>query len=227
MTKDREILPKWAVLALFIAVPLLIVCLVFLSGIVRAIKTQPATFDAPPSHLSDSIFVSQNTEYIPDSAYPNHYTFRQLPYQIDLPDGEQARVGNGLFVRLQSHLCLYVSEAKEEDLGGMIKTEIPRAYFSSLKEEETIARAVTSESGYLNGYPLTYTYLTVECVTDTGTRGVVHIIAYLMTEETTGRIMVISAVTDRPSADGLVYMQQLCEKELTLLAKTAVAPAAP
>ena len=191
-----------------------------MSGTVKAYHTRPAVFAAPESHLSDSIFAAQNTEYLPDEAYPIRYSFRSIPYQIDLPEGDQARVGNGMFVRLQEHLCLYVSEIKEEELTHMVKTDLPKAFFSSVRDDETTVQTVAAETGWFNGYELTYSYLVTGCVTESGSAGAVHTIAYLMEDEASRKILVISAVTDRPSDEGLILMQGLCEKELTLILRT-------
>ena len=224
MSKDKPILPKWAIITLFISVPLLIVSLILLSGTVKAFHARPAVFAAPASHLTDSIFAAQNTEYVPDEAYPIRYSFRSMPYQIDLPGGDQARVGNGMFVRLQDHLCLYVTEIKEEEVTVMARADLPKAFFSAVREEETTVQTVAGETGWLNGYELTYTYLVTGCVTEGGIRGAVHTIAYLMDDEASGRVLVIAAVTDRPSDEGLIFMQRLCEKELSLILKTNPAP---
>ena len=71
---------------------------------------KPVPLAYPESGLSDDIFDSQNTEYLPNEQLSVPYAFKELPYYIDVVDGRCADVGTGHLVYGSEEITFFFSE---------------------------------------------------------------------------------------------------------------------
>lgn len=113
----------------------------------------------PEGKLSDSLFVSQNTTYVENSALPKRYSFSQVPYTVDIPEGKKAYVGNGCIIQATSSLYIYVTEyEKDQDGEAVMLEEFPTALLIDYDPLYTYTQKFQDETGYINGFSAQYKF---------------------------------------------------------------------
>lgn len=113
--------------------------------------------DIPASSLVYSIFEAQNNTYMESSSLPNVYSCNYVPFTVDVPAGEVARIGDGAVYKVNDNSYIYITEiAIGTELNGHMMKELPKAlmYDYSLRESEITEIAV--DSGYINGFSADY-----------------------------------------------------------------------
>lgn len=136
-------------------------CFVFfvLYEISRSVSASAQDIDIvyPSGNLSDNLFVSQNSEYVPNDYLPEQYSFEDIPYMVDLPSGNSAQVGSGHIVQGGEDLVFYVSQiASDVDIHSAVLSQYPPVVYMNYSQNDSYSMTLKEESGYLNGLPGTY-----------------------------------------------------------------------
>lgn len=118
-------------------------------------KKTPLTY--PNSGLSDDLFVSQNTEYIQNEALTVNYTFKNVPYIVDLLDGKTADIEEGHLVHASDDVVFYVSEFENgANPHDVILEQYPQAIYMNYAKQNSFVQTATTDIGFINGYYATY-----------------------------------------------------------------------
>lgn len=118
---------------------------------------KPKTVEYPPSTLSTDIFDSQNTAYIEQEAFTSSYTFKTVPYTIDVMDGREAEVNNGHFVYGNEAVTFYFSETpKEISPHETVLSEYANVVYLNYAKDSSYIQTAFEEAGYINGYLAQY-----------------------------------------------------------------------
>lgn len=118
-------------------------------------KPMPTTY--PKGNLSQDLFVSQNTQYIEQAAYPVEYAFKTSPYYINLPEGNAADIDKGHLVYGTDTITFFLSEVDEhEDPHDAVLEQYPAAVYLNYAKQASYCQTVVSEIGYINGYKVNY-----------------------------------------------------------------------
>lgn len=133
---------------------------VLLFGALFVVRTKQAeqqkvTVELPPSTLTGSLFESQNTVYVADDGLTETLLLAHIPYQLDVPNAENAVSGNGVIYNFSSHYMMYVSELQNADKKTVL-SEYSKAVLMSATDENCTYTDVLSETGYLNGFEMEY-----------------------------------------------------------------------
>lgn len=111
----------------------------------------------PPGNLSDNLFVSQNSVYTESEALPVDYSFPDVPYIVDLPDGNTADVGSGHIVQATENVVVYASQmAMSTDFHSVVLSQYPKVVYMNYSQDDSYSMTVKEEYGYFNGLPTTY-----------------------------------------------------------------------
>lgn len=133
------------------------ICFVFYKALGNVHDDTPVPVVYPVSGLSDDLFVSQNTEYKANESLPIIYAFSDVPYLVDLPDGNTADVGTGHIVSGNESTCFYVSQIEDTiNPHDAVLTQYPKVVYINYSQDSSYAQTVLEEKGYLNGMTATY-----------------------------------------------------------------------
>ncbi len=118
---------------------------------------KPKTVEYPPSTLSTDIFDSQNTAYVQQEFLPSSYTFKTVPYTIDVMEGRGAEVNNGHFVYGNEAVTFYFSETpKEISPHETVLSEYANVVYLNYAKDSSYIQTAFEEAGYINGYLAQY-----------------------------------------------------------------------
>lgn len=125
--------------------------------VVRTLQAeqQKVTVELPVSTLTGSLFESQNTVYVEDEGLSETLLLTHIPYQVDVPDVENAVSGNGVIYNFGAHYMMYVSELQNADKKTVL-SEYSKAVLMTATDENCTYTDVLSEVGYLNGFEMEY-----------------------------------------------------------------------
>lgn len=143
-------------IALFVLIPVVVIF-----GIVALVlgfyeKAEPEEIVFPDSGLSDSIFDSQNMEYVENENFTNTYMFVNEPYKIDTIQTSSATIDTGC-VFDSGNYYFYYAEVKKTDLTrDVVKEQFSRVLKYDASDEETTITALNSDSGFINGFSAEY-----------------------------------------------------------------------
>lgn len=133
------------------------ICLVFFKALGNVHDETPVPVTYPPSGLSDDLFVSQNSAYVENDSLPVTYAFNDVPFLVDLPDGNTADVGTGHIVSGNETTCFYVSQIEDAiNPHDAVLTQYPKVVYINYSQDASYAQTVLEERGYLNGMTATY-----------------------------------------------------------------------
>lgn len=111
----------------------------------------------PDSGLSDNLFVSQNSQYVPNETLPVQYSFQDVPYIIDLKEGDTADVGTGHIVYGNDNVCFYISQIGDtKSPHEAVLEQYPQVVYINYSQSDSYAQTVKEDHGYLNGLEATY-----------------------------------------------------------------------
>ena len=120
-------------------------------------KQNPKDVLYPSGDLSDSIFESQNTNYMEKESLPTQVLMKNIPYSYDAPNVDAAVVDNGHIYKLSSGVYLYATEfPKSSAIEATIAHELGTALLMDLDESQSIMRIMLNENGFINGYDAKY-----------------------------------------------------------------------
>lgn len=111
----------------------------------------------PSSELVESIFVAQNNQYVENESLSNTHSFETIPYLVDVPDGNGAKVGTGTVYQVSDVFFAYVTEFTDQyDVQDVIAAQFPVALLINYIPENTRVTIHAQENGYINGFKAEY-----------------------------------------------------------------------
>lgn len=134
----------------------------------------------PNGNLSDSLFVSQNTEYVNSDSLPIQYDFKKTPYSVDLVDSPAADVDTGHIVNIDDNYYIYIAEYPHgENIHDIVLNQYPKAVYYNYSREASFSQTVREEYGFYNGFETDYfvDHLLVSTGTTTSARSA-YVIGY-------------------------------------------------
>lgn len=143
-------------IAIMILAPVIVVLLIIVLVLGVFKKPEPVTVEYPHGSLSDSIFASQNMQYIPNEAFSRVHTFDLIPYTIDTVDAECATVDTGSVYVSGNHYFLYSQVPKETNTKDILKEQFSQILeYGSMPSESTVD-VLLSERGFIDGFTAEY-----------------------------------------------------------------------
>lgn len=149
MTKSKKVmLIVMAVLAAFLAVMWILVSVVYVP--------EEVPLQYYPGNLSEDLFTAQNNVYRENEALPESYSFKTVPYLIDVPEGKDAEIDTGAIFQAGDFL-IYVSEYPDgTSPQNIIANQFPASVLISYVPEYTQVIAMQERKGYINGFSAQY-----------------------------------------------------------------------
>lgn len=133
------------------------ICFILFKALSNVKDDAPIPVIYPDSGLSDDLFVSQNTEYVANESLPIIYAFDDVPFLVDLPEGNTADVGTGHIVAGNETTCFYVSQIDDTvNPHDAVLTQYPKVVYINYSQASSYAQTVLEEYGYLNGMAANY-----------------------------------------------------------------------
>lgn len=118
---------------------------------------QPEEIEYPGSGLSGSIFETQNTSYAANASLPATHEYKNVPYLLDVPASNKAKVEDGTTYRLNSTLYIYTSEFPfNTDVDYTLSTQLGKILMLDCDDNMTFLETKKEEIGYRNGYGIVY-----------------------------------------------------------------------
>lgn len=118
-------------------------------------RTKPLEY--PESTLSQDLFVSQNTDYVVNEQLQDSYSYKTVPYMVDLVKGDVAEIEEGHLVRVTDTVTLFLTEyPKDKDFNEVILNQYPPAVYLNYSKDNSYAQTVKDSLGYINGYNAKY-----------------------------------------------------------------------
>lgn len=115
----------------------------------------------PKGTLTESLFESQNNEYIPDERLAKTYAFSTAPYLIDVYDKPEAKVGNGSIIQMEDDTYSYITEYESgKTPKDVLLSEFPPALLINFDPSHTVYETLESQAGYINGFMASYFFNT-------------------------------------------------------------------
>jgi len=150
MTKRTKIIV--GILAIFL---ILLVALYWLVDAVYVPEKEQIVF--PQSELADSVFVAQNNTYVENESLKNTHSFETIPYLVDVPEGNGAKIGTGTVYQVSDSYFVYVSEYTDQyAVQDVIASQFPVALLINYVPESTKITVNSQDSGYINGFKASY-----------------------------------------------------------------------
>lgn len=185
----------------------------FLSAVNKQI---PKELVFPPSGFSQSIFDSQNTKYVANSAFTGKHCFQRSPYMIDIAETDKAMVSDvGVVYKISDTMYFYITEfGKDTSIESVMRNELPKAVMIDSNEEMTAIDNYIYDEGYINGFKGDYY---IDCMTVTnGTRAAsVYITGYALTitdvEADHGNKMFLGVVSATSDTDTYINGKQILD----------------
>lgn len=111
----------------------------------------------PTGELVESIFVAQNNEYVKNDSLSNTHSFETIPYKVDVPQGNGAKIGTGTIYQVGNGYFVYVSEYTDQyDIQDIIASQFPVALLINYVPESTRITIQQDREGYINGFKARY-----------------------------------------------------------------------
>lgn len=144
-------------LALGILIPFFIIVIVIYCILCSLYTPVPEPLVYPEGNLSASLFVSQNNEYTKNDSLTESHSFSTIPYIIDVPPAQGAKVGSGTIYQAGADYYIYLAEyTDKEDVQEIISTQFPKAVMIDYIDTLSSYNCIVSEYGYVNGFSANY-----------------------------------------------------------------------
>ena len=138
-----------------ITVVVLIVFYVLVSA--SAPEDEEKPIEAPKGEVQESVFVAQNNEYVKNDSLTNTHSFETVPYLVDVPEGNGAKIGTGTIYQMNDEYFAYVSEYTDQyDIQDIIASQFPVALLINYVPENTRVIIYDEDDGYINGFKAQY-----------------------------------------------------------------------
>lgn len=111
----------------------------------------------PKGALADNFMDAQTFKYTKNESLPKTYSFKTVPYIVDVPDSSAVTVGNGAVFQIQQDVVLYVSEFSDPvTTQAVIQKEFPQIILMNALPAATEIVAMVDETGKINSYNAEY-----------------------------------------------------------------------
>ena len=140
----------------------LLILLLFFTAIVIVLgfyeQSEPEAISYPKGELSDSIFISQNMEYIPNNSFTLTHELTNIPYSFDTIDAKKAVVGNGSIYEIDPYYIYFSELQKNEDSMDMMAEHLSGVLKYGVSKSNVECEILIKENGYLNGCEVEYLF---------------------------------------------------------------------
>lgn len=151
--KTKAVIILCGILAVF--------CILFYILLCFVPNKEEIVVELPGGGLSQSVFDSQNMEYVSVNGFDEVHSFEKIPFTIDTVSGQRADIGDGA-VYASAPYYFYYSEIKHnEDMEDTVKKELTDVLVLSADSSLTQIECIKEESGYVNGCEAIYYLLKV------------------------------------------------------------------
>lgn len=147
-------------------------------------KGEERIVDYPVSNLSDSIFDSQNTTYVPNESLPVAHSFSHIPYTIDTVDTNGVIVDTGTIYAINSSQYLFYSEIiKGADISSELAHQFAQVLEYNVSNSDVTYSVIKEETGYINGFSAQYDIIKVSVPSGNEIKSAVIVAYTLLTED--------------------------------------------
>jgi len=122
------------------------------------VQSEPEVIIYPKGDLSNSIFVSQNMEYVPNDSFTLTHELTNIPYSFDTIDAQKAVIGNGSIYEIEPYY-IYFSELQKEEVSlDMMEKHLSGVFKYGVSKSDVECKILIKENGYLNGCEVEYLF---------------------------------------------------------------------
>lgn len=140
-------------------------------------KAEPEEIVFPDSGLSDSIFDSQNMEYVENENFTNTYMFVNEPYKIDTIQTSSATIDTGCVYDSGDYYFYYAEVKKTDSTRDVVKEQFSKVLKYDASAKDSTITALNSDSGFINGFSAEYSLYCIS-VNDTESPQNAYMICY-------------------------------------------------
>ncbi len=153
----RSVMTKKLKVTLVILIPLFIFVITLYLILCSLYIPEPEPLVYPAGDLSASLFVSQNNEYTENDSLTESHSFSSIPFVIDVPPAQGAKVGSGTIYQAEKDYYIYLAEyTDKEDVQEIISKQFPKAVMIDYIDTLSSYNCMVSEFGYINGFSANY-----------------------------------------------------------------------
>lgn len=193
---------------------LFLFCLIIYRALSIVPADTPTPIVYPESGLSDNLFVSQNSKYIENDSLTDAYAFPDVPYYIDMPEGDTAEVGKGHIVYGNDNVCFLISEIDAaESYHEAILSQYPPVVYINYSQDSSYSQTVKEGYGYINGLTANYfvDHLLISTGVNTSARSA-YVIGYaIQLEEEHPYQIIVSVATTLESTESFEQCKQMLD----------------
>lgn len=169
----------------------------------------------PPSGLSDSIFESQNPEYVPNESFPQTVECTYIPYTYDTIAGDGVIIGSAKVFPAGDYF-LYFSEVPNT----LRTTEQIRQQFSQVLRYDCpdsasqIRAEADTERGFIDGFSTEFSVSALSVQMEDASIGEAHILSYrlqITAEDAYPYDLIIAVATPQLSNDSLTTCKSVLD----------------
>lgn len=217
MTEKKSFFSTGQIAVLAVTAIAMVILIGMLAMAQTAKSAMPTEINVPSGNLSDSVFEAQNRVYEADADFPVQYALTHLNAIVDVPDVQNAAIGNGKVWKLNDGFYIYITEGKSSDFPASFYSELAQVFVAGADETNVTGEILKTEQGYLNGIALSYVVIQMDIVKD-GATSTAYVAGYLYADSESGYSAFVSCTVLNSS--NLASAQIVAEKEITLLQNT-------
>lgn len=205
MTKERKSqIIVLAILAVVLGIFILIL------GLFK--KPEIEELIIPEGNLSNSLFDSQNTTYVPNDSFPGKYSCTMIPYTIDTVAGDGAIVDTGIVYPAGNYYFYFSEVAKEEKTSNCVGRQFAKVLNFNYNPDEVLVETMQTEAGFLNGFGVEYQVVHLRVPGPDGQDRDAYLTTYrLLITASESRDLIIGVATGTLSTDTLKQAKQLLD----------------
>lgn len=123
---------------------------------------EPEVIVYPESNLSDSIFVSQNSEYTGNDSFAQKYACSYIPYTVDTVVSGGAAIDTGTaFSAGNGYYFFYTEIPKDQETAPVVAEQFSHVLKYEASEEDTYYWLLKEDKGFINGFEANYQVIQV------------------------------------------------------------------
>lgn len=213
------VMTKKLKLAIGILIPVFILVIALYFVLCSLYVPEPEPLVYPEGNLSASLFVSQNNEYIENESLTESHSFSTIPYIIDVPPAQGAKVGSGTIYQAGENYYIYLAEyTDQEDVQNIISTQFPKAVMIDYVDTLSSYHCMISEYGYVNGFSANY--LVDQLYVSNGKEKTMScIVGYALDcpEDYDGKNLFIAVGTSLQTSEAFAFCKEMLDIEMQTL----------
>lgn len=166
----------------------------------------------PEGNLSNSLFDSQNTTYVPNESFPGKYSCTMIPYTVDTVDVDGAVVDTGIVYPAGNYYFYFSEVSKEERTSNCVGRQFAKVLNFDYNPEEVLVETMQTESGFINGFGAEYQVVHLRVPGPDGKDRDAYLTTYrLSITASETRDLIVGVATGTLSTESLSQAKQLLD----------------